>query len=288
MIEVNDLSYSYPGESQPTLQQLGFEIAKGEVFGFLGPSGSGKSTTQKLLIGLLSNYSGSMKAMNKEISAWGQDYYQHIGVGFELPNHFSKLSGIENLKLFESFYGSSAKRSMSVDDLLALVNLTEDAKKPVSQYSKGMKMRLNFARALLSDPDILYLDEPTAGLDPVTARQLKNTIQELQNNGKTIFLTTHNMHDADELCDRVGFIVDGRLELIGEPDQLKREHGSASVKVVIRKSGGELLEHEFMLQSLAENSTFQNCLAEPGLESIHTQEASLEEVFIAATGKSLQ
>lgn len=287
MIDVKDLSYSYPGGAEPTLEGLNFEISKGEIFGFLGPSGSGKSPTQKLLIGLLENYSGSMRAMDREISSWGKDYYRHIGVGFELPNHFSKLSGIENLRLFESFYGVSDSQR-SVADLLELVDLTADANKPVAQYSKGMKMRLNFARALLNDPDILFLDEPTAGLDPMTARQLKNTILELKQTGKTVFLTTHNMHDADELCDRVGFIVSGQLKRIGEPQQLKREQGSTKVRLSYRNSEDELVTSEYSLSELATDSEFQACLREPGLESIHSQEATLEEVFIATTGSALQ
>ncbi|MCG8414529.1 MAG: ABC transporter ATP-binding protein [Pseudomonadales bacterium] len=288
MIEVNNLGYRYPGEEKETLKELSFEIEKAEIFGFLGPSGSGKSTTQKLLIGLLENYSGSARAMDKEVSVWGHEYYRHIGVGFELPNHFSKLSGQENLKLFESFYGGTPAGGRSITELLALVNLTDAAARPVAQYSKGMKMRLNFARALLNNPDILFLDEPTAGLDPVTARQLKNTILELKGEGKTIFLTTHNMHDADELCDRVGFIVDGELSLIGEPKVLKREQGSQLVTVQVREENGGIAEHHFPLDSLHQNREFLDLLAQKDIESLHSQESSLEEVFIAATGKTLQ
>lgn len=288
MIEVNKLGYRYPGEQQDTLRELSFEIRKAEIFGFLGPSGSGKSTTQKLLIGLLDNYSGSAKAMGKEVATWGHDYYRHIGVGFELPNHFSKLSGQENLRLFESFYGAAPAGGRSIPELLELVDLTDAAARPVAQYSKGMKMRLNFARALLNNPDILFLDEPTAGLDPVTARHLKNTILELKNEGKTVFLTTHNMHDADELCDRVGFIVEGELSLIGEPKMLKRDQGSQQVRVQVREENGAIAEHQFALDSLHQNQGFLDLLAQKEIESLHSQESSLEEVFIAATGKTLQ
>lgn len=288
MIEVKNLDYRYPGEAEDTVHGLSFEIQKAEIFGFLGPSGSGKSTTQKLLIGLLENYRGSASVMDREVSAWGHDYYHHIGVGFELPNHFSKLTGEENLKLFESFYGGGPGRGRKIADLLKLVDLTDAASKPVGQYSKGMKMRLNFARALLNDPEILFLDEPTAGLDPVTARQLKNAILDLKEEGKTIFLTTHNMHDADELCDRVGFIVEGELSLIGAPESLKREQGSRQVIMHVREKGGALVEHCFELESLHRNEQFLSLLAHPGIESLQSQGSTLEDVFIAATGKTLQ
>jgi fluoroquinolone transport system ATP-binding protein len=291
MIEVKDLRFRYPRQPADTIRGLSFSIAAGEIFGFLGPSGSGKSTTQKLLIGLLKNYSGSMCLLGKNVHEWKHELYRHIGVGFELPNHFSKLSGIENLNLFASFYGknTNASRCKKPMELLELVDLAGSARQRVAEYSKGMKMRLNFARAMLNDPQLLFLDEPTAGLDPVNARKLKDIIQEQRRAGKSVFLSTHNMHDAEELCDRVAFIVEGEIKLVGKPAVLKNAHGQQTVRVRTHLSspGGSESEHEFPLQKLGSNNAFLSLLNQHSIESIHTQEATLEAVFIKTTGARL-
>ena len=158
MITVENLAYTYPGATQETLHGLNFEIAEREIFGFLGPSGAGKSTTQKILIGLLKEYSGTIEVMNREVSAWGPDYYEHVGVSFELPNHYLKLTALENLNHFQSLYSGETLDPMEV---LEWVGLKEDADKKVADYSKGMKIRLNVARSLLHKPKVLFLDEPT-------------------------------------------------------------------------------------------------------------------------------
>lgn len=290
IISVESLRYHYPAKSDDTIRDISFAIESGEIFGFLGPSGSGKSTTQKLLIGLLNNYRGTMELLGKDQKDWDHSFYQHIGVGFELPNHFLKLTGLENLQLFASFYGSNTPSPdcLSPQQLLELVDLTESANQRVSEYSKGMKMRLNFARALLNDPQLLFLDEPTAGLDPVTSRKIKDIIKDLQKKGKTIFLTTHNMHDADELCDRVAFIVEGELKLVGEPAALKIQHGQKTVEVTTssRIDSSPSLRC-FELATLGTNAEFVKLLNEEEIISIHSQEATLEEVFIKTTGATL-
>lgn len=297
MINVESLRFTYPKQSEETIQGISFSIEPGEIFGFLGPSGSGKSTTQKILIGLLKNFQGELEIMGRDARDWQQDLYYHIGVGFELPNHFSKLSGLENLQLFASFYGSDQQNKHRPQELLELVDLQEAANKPVSQYSKGMKMRLNFARAILNDPEMLFLDEPTAGLDPNTARRIKDIIQDLRARSKTIFLTTHNMHDADELCDRVAFIVDGELKEMDDPASLKLKHGQEIVRVTLKGLNGDSVGNsrlsdsqeyrEFALNTLGENSEFLELLNQGKVDAIHSQEASLEEVFIKTTGAQL-
>ncbi|MEL6649259.1 MAG: ABC transporter ATP-binding protein [Bacteroidota bacterium] len=280
MINVQNLQYQYPKADEMAIRGIDFDIAKGEVFGFLGPSGSGKSTTQKILFKLLSGYQGQATIEGKEVRDWDQALYQKIGVGFELPNHYLKLSAIENLNFFRAFY----PRSLDPMELLEMVGLKEDADKKVSEYSKGMKMRLNFVRSFLHDPEILFLDEPTSGLDPVNARLVKDIIHDLKAKGKTLFITTHQMHDADELCDRVAFIVEGQVEVIDSPANLKIKHSQRQVEVLFRKTGQK---ESFALDQLGQNQTFLQKIAHHEIETIHSREASLDEIFITVTGKSL-
>ena len=284
MLDVRSLVFSYPKQPSPTLKGLDFHIDEGEVFGFLGPSGSGKSTTQRLLIGLLKDYRGEISILNKDAKAWGTDLYRELGVGFELPNHFSQLTGLENLKLFASLYQRKTRDPM---ELLELVGIADAANQRVKNYSKGMAMRLNFVRALLHDPTLLFLDEPTAGLDPTNARNLKDIILKLKQSGKTIFLTTHNMHDADELCDRVAFLVEGEIKLIDTPRNLKITHGQKQVRVEYTEKGGQQQE-TFDLVGLGSNRSFRDILEADSIETIHSQEATLEEIFIKTTGRSLE
>ena len=206
IVDVDDLTFTYSGAARPAVQGLAFGIGHGEIFGFLGPSGAGKSTTQKVLIGLLKGYSGAISVFGKDLRAWSSDYYEQVGVSFELPNHYLKLTGTENLSYFRSLYSDETQ---APDTLLALVGLQDDGDMLVAQYSKGMKTRLGVARALLNYPGLIFMDEPTAGLDPVNARRVRDLIRAQKETGRTVFLTTHDMTVADELCDRVAFIVEG-------------------------------------------------------------------------------
>lgn len=284
IIDVKGLNFTYRGGKEQVLYDLNFGIEEGEIYGFLGPSGSGKSTTQKLLIGLLKGYEGEVSLLGKDVRAWGTGLYERLGVGFELPNHFSQLTGLENLKLFASMYD---KKSLEPVKALEMVGLSDAAEQHVKNYSKGMMMRLNFVRALLHDPEILFLDEPTAGLDPVNARKLKDIILELKAKGKTIFLTTHNMTDADELCDRIAFIVDGKIELVDSPRNLKLAHGQKQVLVEYKEEGTSQ-EASYDLEGLGQNEDFLALLKADAIETIHSQEATLEDVFIKTTGRSLR
>jgi fluoroquinolone transport system ATP-binding protein len=281
---VENLEFSYPKADKKAVNGVSFEIAEGEIFGFLGPNGAGKTTTQKIIIGLLRDFTGAVSVLGKDIRSWKTELYNRIGVGFELPNHYQKLTALENLELFASFY---KKKTMPPMDLLRMVELDKDANQRVGTFSKGMKSKLNFARSLLNDPDVLFLDEPTTGLDPLSSRLIKNIILEKKKEGKAIFLTTHNMNDADELCDQVGFIVEGRLELVESPRELKLRHGKKVVKVEYLK-GSELLSEDFSLHDLAENTTFHSLLRSGTVQTIHTAEATLDDIFIKATGRHLK
>ena len=283
MIEVENLTYRYPTSRQPALRGLNFAIQPGEIFGFLGPSGAGKSTTQKILIGLLDGFQGAVRVMGRPVTDWGSDYYERIVVAFEQPNHFLKLTALENLRYFAALY---SRRTLDPLDLLRRVGLEEDGNLLVGQYSKGMKNRLTVARALLNDPELLFLDEPTSGLDPVNARKIKELIQAQKAAGKTVFLTTHNMAVADELCDRVAFLVDGQIQLIDAPHTLKLQHGRRVVRVESR-SGQGLAATDFSLEGLGSNAAFLGLLCEQQVETLHTQEATLEDIFIRVTGRGL-
>jgi fluoroquinolone transport system ATP-binding protein len=281
MLTVKNLSFSYQGASADTLKNLSFAMQQGEIFGFLGPSGSGKSTTQKILYKLLKGYRGEVNFQNKPLQQWGQEFYEQIGVSFELPNHYTKLTAAENLKFFGAFYGKPVK---GVHAMLDMVGLADDADKLVSDFSKGMKMRLNFVRALLHNPPMLFLDEPTSGLDPINAGKIKNIISRLKAEGKTIFITTHNMFDADQLCDRVALLHNGEIKALDTPAHLKLQHGQRKVKLSLQ---GDDTELNFALDGLGQNPEFLQAITNNNVATIHSQEATLEEVFIKVTGQQL-
>lgn len=280
MIRVTNLDYTYSRSKKHAVKNISFEIGHGEIFGLLGPSGAGKTTTQRLIIGLLNGYSGSVEVMGKERSAWHRDFFESVGIAFDFPNLYLKLTAKENLDLLGAYYKNRAYRS---EELLDRVGLLPDMDRRVEHYSKGMKMRLNFVRSLMHDPKLLFFDEPTSGLDPVNAKTIKDTILGLKDEGKTIFLTTHNMTVAEQLCDRVAFMADGEIPVIDRPKQLMITYGSKSLDV-LTKDGASL---QFDMDDLWGNSTFIQLLASNQIETIHSREASLEDVFIQLTGKAL-
>jgi fluoroquinolone transport system ATP-binding protein len=284
MINVSNLTFAYAGTNEPAIKDISFAVQPGEIFGFLGPSGAGKSTTQKILFRLLQGFQGSVQVFERDLREWGYDYFEQVGVSFEMPNHYTKLTARENLRYFGALYQGNVKNP---DELLEMVGLLDDADMLVSQYSKGMKNRLSVARSLVNNPKLLFLDEPTAGLDPVNARKIKELIKAQKDAGKTVFLTTHDMHIADELCDRIAFIVDGKLSLIDSPRELKLRYGKADVRVEFGLNG-KYEQRDFSLAGLAENAEFLRLLREGNVRTLHTQEATLENIFIQMTGRSLE
>jgi fluoroquinolone transport system ATP-binding protein len=283
VIEVHDLTFRYPKTAAPAVKGMSFTVDRGEVFGFLGPSGAGKSTTQKILTGLLTGHGGRVAVWDRDPADWGSDYYQRIGVSFELPNHYQKLTALENLQFFAALYAGPTEDPMA---LLESVDLAADAHTRVGQFSKGMQMRLVFARALLHRPELLFLDEPTSGMDPVNARRVKNIVRDLRERGRTVFLTTHNMATAEELCDRVAFVVDGRIAALDTPTEHKVSRSRRTVRVTYR-NGIDLEYKDFPLDGLADDETFRALTRERHVEALHSQEATLEDVFIDVTGRSL-
>ena len=285
MIEARGLTFTYATANQPAVDGIDFEIPKGEIFGFLGPSGAGKSTTQKILIGLLREYRGQVTVLGEDLGGWGPDFYERVGVSFEQPNHYLKLTALENLAYFASLYSGSTEAPL---DLLESFGLRDDRDTRVGEFSKGMRNRLNLARSLLNKPELLFLDEPTAGLDPVNAQRVKDIIEDRRQAGATVFLTTHDMSAADQLCDRVAFIVDGRISLVDSPRSLKLQHGRRAVRVEFVADSAAAVEREdFDLDDLADNERFLEILRQGRIETIHTLEATLADVFINVTGRGL-
>lgn len=282
MIKVNNLKYRYPKNNDYTVNGIDFEISKGEIFGFLGPSGAGKSTTQRLLIKLLRDFEGEVEYCGRPLKSYSDEFYQDIGVSFEMPISFSKLTAMENLDFFKQLY----RQSVDVEPLLKRIGLWDDRDKKAGEYSKGMKIRLNFVRALLNNPKMLFLDEPTNGLDPVNARIIKDIILEFREQGGTVFLTSHIMSDVDELCDRVAFIVDGRLQEIDSPRNLKLKYGKRTVKVEYKEEG-QLVKREFTMDEIKTPAFFE-LLQSKDLETLHSGETTLEEIFIKVTGVHLR
>lgn len=277
-----ELTYAYPGRRIPAVDDLSFEVGEGEIFGLLGPSGAGKSTTQKILTRQQRRFEGRVEVLGKPIGRWGPEYFEEIGVGFELPNHYLKFSALENLEFFASLY---RRRGRDPLELLAMVGLERAAHTRVEELSKGMRMRLNFVRAVQHEPRLIFLDEPTAGLDPVNAGIIKSIIADLRRAGKTIVLTTHNMNDVDELCDRVSFMVGGGLAVIDTPEALKDRYGRQTVRVT--HGDGRLETEEFPLEALGDNRRFVDILRAGRIRKIHSQEATLDRVFKDVTGHSL-
>lgn len=284
MIRVENLTFTYSGANQPAVRGLSFTVQPGEIFGFLGPSGAGKSTTQKILFRLLQGFQGSVSVFERDLREWGYEYFEQIGVSFETPNHYTKLTARENLRYFGALYQGPV---MKPETLLEMVGLLDDADMLVSQYSKGMKNRLSVARALVNRPKLLFMDEPTAGLDPVNARKIKDLVKAQKDAGQTVFLTTHDMNIADELCDRVAFIVDGQISLTDSPRELKLRYGKAEVRAEFG-SNGKTEQRDFVLAGLADNDEFLNLLRSGNVHTLHTQEATLENIFIQMTGRRLE
>lgn len=281
MIEVKDLTFSY-GKDKQALHGLDFTVEDGEIFGFLGPNGSGKSTTQKILTGILRGYGGRVSLFGEDMNnIHTQDFFQKIGVLFEFPYLYANLSALDNLHYFSSFYPKEQVRE--AEELLEELEFKKDfLRKPVSSYSKGMRQRVSMARALISNPKLLFLDEPASGLDPAGAVLFRRIIENERQKGTTVFVTTHNMFDADMLCDRVAFISNGNIVALDTPGNLKEQNSSRSIVV------------DYLYQGRREEWTIEAPKLKTGIPfaydeliSVHSQDPTLEDIFIRYAGRGL-
>ena len=284
MIQVQHVTHRYPKMERPAVADASFEIPKGEIFGFLGPNGAGKSTVQNLLIGLLSLQSGEILYDGVSVRNIGRKFFNRVGVSFEQQNLYAKLTGYENLMHYANLFSVP---TADPTRLLAQVGLAEAGGKRAGTYSKGMRQRLVFARALVNQPDILFLDEPMSGLDPNSSGNIKEMILEQRRKGATIFLTTHNMFMAEELCDHVGFINEGKIAALDTPKNLKLRHGEKSVKVEYRE--GEAEKSAILFFSNPEDrNRLEKLVSEERIITMHSQEASLDMIFQKLTGRGLE
>lgn len=284
MIDVKHLSHSYTNDDKLAVKDISFHVEKGKTFGFLGPSGAGKSTTQNILTGLLPLQQGDVTVAGYDIRKKDQKRFNSIGVSFEQSNVYGKLTALENLQFYASLFDGPTVDPM---ELLKLVGLEEHAGQRASTFSKGMKHRLTFARSMINHPELWFLDEPTTGLDPAIANEIKDIIKEKKSDGTTIFLTTHNMYIAEELCDEVAFMVDGEIKLIDTPKNLKLKFGSKAVDVEYALDGKNMKE-SFLLSNDLEKQRLSDCINTRDIITMHTKEATLEQIFIEVTGKELE
>ncbi len=281
-IAVDSISYAY-GDLE-AVKSISFEVAPGEILGFLGPNGAGKSTTIKILTGQLQSKSGVARILGQDVTRDDPEVQAQIGVCFEEKNLYLSMTAEENLRFFASLFGL---KHVDTDGLLRRVGLAGRARDRVSGFSKGMRQRLMVARALVNEPKVLFLDEPTDGLDPVSSKAIRTLIQQEAGRGAAVLLTTHDMAEADELSNRVAFINEGRLHAIDTPENLKLKYGKRAVKVRARQ-GGEIIEHSVALDASDAGEQLKTAVVTEGLLTIHTEEATLEDIFIQMTGRRLK
>ncbi|MEN2768859.1 ABC transporter ATP-binding protein [Ornithinibacillus xuwenensis] len=278
IIEVKNLAKVFG--NQTALENVNFNVKKGETFGFLGPSGSGKTTTIKILTAQLQQTSGEAEVFGvPSTSLTNGSYRRRIGVLSDNSGLYQRLSVEENLKLYCDLYDVPKKR---MDEVLDLVNLSGETKKVVSKLSKGMLQRVLLARTLLHEPELLFLDEPTSALDPANSKQIHEGLRRLNEKGTTIFLTTHDMSEAETLCDRVAFLNKGKIQLLGEPKALRRQYADGSITIelkdgnIINLPGGTEGADE-VYQYMSSNQ----------IVSIHSNEPTLGDIFVDITGREL-
>ncbi|MFJ7951601.1 ATP-binding cassette domain-containing protein [Lysinibacillus sp. NPDC096418] len=278
VIDVQHLKKAF--NKEVALQDVSFSIKKGEIFGFLGPSGSGKTTTIKILTAQTEKTSGDVSIFGRAASEMRHsNNRKRFGILTDNSGLYTRLSIEENLKLYCQLYELPYS---SIKDALDFVNLYAERKKKISQLSKGMLQRVTLARAIMHKPELLFLDEPTSALDPVNTQHIYNGLRKLNDMGTTIFLTTHDMGEAELLCDRVAFLHQGKIRAMGAPKQLKKEFGDNSITVELQNGTSETI------QSGAEDAQkLFSWMQSDEVARIYTNEPTLGDIFMQITGSDL-
>jgi ABC-2 type transport system ATP-binding protein len=282
-IVAEELVYRY-GELV-AVDHISFSVAEGEILGFLGPNGAGKTTVIRMLTGQLKPRAGQATLLGMDVAKNVDKVQGDIGVCFEVTNLYEQMSAIENLRFFARLFGI---HSLDAEALLVRVGLAGRGKDRVATYSKGMKQRLMVARSLVNRPQVLFLDEPTAGLDPTSSEAIRNIILEERERGATVFLTTHDMLEADKLSDRVVFMNQGKIVALDTPHNLKQQYGKRALKVKVSTESGQLEDREVILDTPETPGAVQELFTKEKVVTIHSEEATLEDIFINITGRGLQ
>lgn len=278
IIEVKALEKVFA--NQTAIESVDFHVKKGEIFGFLGPSGSGKTTTIKILTGQLNPTNGEATVFGESVSKLKKpEFRQRFGVLTDNSGLYGRLSIYDNLKLYCRLYDVSLSK---IDHVLDAVNLKEDKLKRVSTLSKGMTQRVTLARALIHEPELLFLDEPTSALDPTNSLHIHEGLRALNARGTTIFLTTHDMHEADALCDRIAFLNKGKTQLMDTPDKLKKSYSDSTITV-------ELANDEKAILPAGADGAQQlfDFMKANQVVTVHSNEPTLEDIFVQVTGRKL-
>lgn len=281
VIQIKDVCKAF--DQRQVLNNISLSVEEGEIFGLLGPSGAGKTTLIKMLIGLLSATSGNIAILGKELDKKIDESFPSFGMVLDNDGLYDRLNCYDNLELYARIYSISNRKKV-INDLLEKVGLIESSKKSVSNLSKGMRQRLSFARAILHSPKIVFLDEPTSGLDPATTLQIHSMMKMLKESGTTIFLTTHNMNEAQKMCDHLALLNEGNIVEEGTPEDICIHHRK-KCEVNIEMTNGE----KYMVDSHDLLTVLQTVLdTNNKIRSIHSNEPNLEEVFIELTGRDLR
>ena len=310
IVEVKDLVKKYPGAAEPAVRGVSFAIKQGEIFGFLGPNGAGKTTTIAMLSSLLAPTSGSASVAGFDLTRQAADVKRHIGLVPQDLALYPTLSARDNLNFFGRIYGLSGKvLKQRVDDALKMVGLFDRANEAVEKFSGGMKRRVNIAAGLLHEPDILFLDEPTVGVDPQSRNFIFDNVEQLNQRGLTVLYTTHYMEEAERLCDRVAIIDQGRIVALDTPSALQQSIGGGMVIVGVHDGvpaelDAELraaptvntvsrIDHQIKVKALNTQAALVGVINafnrnDINIRSLDILEPNLETVFLELTGKRLR
>lgn len=282
-IVVDDLVYTYG--DLVAVDHISFRVAEGRILGFLGPNGAGKTTAVKVLTGQLKPKGGKAQVLGMDVVRDAGRLRAQIGVCFEQTNLYEQMTALENLELFARLFGI---RGFDGKALLNRVGLGGRENDRVEKYSKGMKQRLMVARSLVNRPRVLFLDEPTAGLDPASAEAIRSIILEERTRGATVFLTTHDMMEADKLSDQVAFMNNGRIVALDTPHNLKQQYGRRALKAKVQTPDGRLQDREVVLDQPGTPGLVHQLFTEEKVITVHSEEATLEDIFIKITGRGLK